>query len=119
MQNEVRSIGLILALLVLGLSVSVPSAKAGTLADAVSMHRNMQTRPVAPNTSAVSQRRTIPLPSIVGALQSQLPYRNMNYIGVERFDPQTGIYALRFLNGRQVIVVVVDGRNGRILDRGF
>jgi hypothetical protein len=85
----------------------------------VQMTRNVPTRPVTPAGPAVSLRRTIPLPAIVGGLQSQLPYRNMNYIGVERFDPQSGIYALRFLNGRQVIVVVVDGRTGRILDRGF
>jgi hypothetical protein len=83
------------------------------------MSRQLSTRPVTPAGPAVSLRRTIPLPAIVAGLQSQLPYRNMNYIGVERYDPQSGIYALRFLNRRQVIVVVVDGRSGRILDRGF
>jgi hypothetical protein len=115
----VRNISLTLALLVAAAQVPGSPAFAGMLGNRVALQRNMQTPPVAPNSTAVSPRRTIPLPNIVGALQSQHPYRNMNYIGVERFDPQSGVYALRFLSGRQVIVVVIDGRSGRILDRGY
>ncbi len=81
--------------------------------------RGASTPPVITNRPTGTLRRSIPLPEIVAALQSILPYRNMNYIGVERYDPNSGVYALRFLNGRQVIVVQIDGRSGRILDRGF
>jgi hypothetical protein len=81
--------------------------------------RNAQTRPASPAGAVQSLRRGIPLPVIVAGLQAQSPYRDMSYIGVERYDPQSGVYALRFLNGRQVVVVVVDGRTGRILDRGY
>jgi hypothetical protein len=100
-------------------AVSGSPAAAPTISLDVQLSRQASTRPATPAGPAMSLHRTIPLPMIVAGLQAQMPYRTMNYIGVERFDPASGIYALRFLNGRQVIVVIVDGRTGRILDRGF
>ncbi len=66
---------------------------------------------------AVALRRMVPLPVIVAHLQSTPPFNAMDYIGVERFDTSRGLYALRFLNGRQLIVVVVDGFTGRVVGR--
>ncbi len=81
--------------------------------------RMRNTPPVISNRSSNVIRQGMPLPQIVAGLQSMHPYRDMRYIGIERFDPRTGIYALRFLNGRQIIVVQVDARTGRILNRGY
>lgn len=81
--------------------------------------RTLSTPPVTSNRASNVVRQGIPLPQIVAGLQAMEPYRAMRYIGIERFDPRTGIYALRFLNGRQIVVVQVDGRSGRILDRGI
>lgn len=60
-------------------------------------------------------RQTRPLPEIVAQVQSRSPYDAMDYIGVAGFDTHSLIYILRFLDGRQVIVVRVDGRSGRII----
>jgi hypothetical protein len=79
----------------------------------------VSTPPALSNRASGAARQGIPLPQIVAGLQAMEPYRDMRYLGIERFDPRTGIYALRFLNGRQIIVVLVDGRSGRIIDRGF
>jgi hypothetical protein len=108
--------------LVAGAAAMLPLA---TAADAQFIKQNTQSArrapPLPPPAVATRPvgRQTVPLPEIVADLQAQPPYRNMNYIGVERFDPRTGLYALRFLNGRQVVVVHVDGRTGRVVNRGF
>jgi hypothetical protein len=81
--------------------------------------RNMSTPPVVTNRSNNVVRQGLPLPMIVAGLQAMHPYRGMRYIGIERFDQRTGIYSLRFLNGRQILVVQVDGRTGRIINRGY
>lgn len=62
--------------------------------------------------------QTRPLPEIVAQVQSRAPYNAMDYIGVVGFETQSMIYVLRFLDGRQVIVVRVDGRSGRIISPG-
>jgi hypothetical protein len=113
------------ALALAGLLVAAPLAAAPHLPTVVTIDvqvrtvRTLTTPPAISNRSSNMMRQGIPLPQIVAGLQAMEPYRDMRYIGIERFDPRTGIYALRFLNGRQIVVVHVDGRTGRILNRGF
>jgi hypothetical protein len=113
-----RALWGIAALMCMGaaLAGAVPVAAQSMQVQAQAVRRVPQTAPTRP---VGAPQRTIPLPQIVAELQSQPPFRDMNYIGVERFDPRTGLYALRFLNGRQVVVVHVDGRTGRVVNRGF
>lgn len=59
--------------------------------------------------------QTRPLPEIIARVQATPPYNNMDYIGVAGFETRQMIYVLRFINGRQVVVVHVDARSGRIL----
>ena len=61
--------------------------------------------------------QTRPLPEIVAQVQATPPYRDMDYIGLSGFESRTMVYVLRFLDGRQVVVVQVDARSGRILGR--
>ncbi|QJQ32715.1 hypothetical protein GV829_09895 [Sphingomonas lacunae] len=61
--------------------------------------------------------QTRPLPDIVARVQSTPPYNGMDYIGVAGFETRSMIYVLRFLDGRQVVVVHVDARSGRIVGR--
>lgn len=61
--------------------------------------------------------QTRPLPEIVARVQATPPYRSMDYIGVAGFEERQMIYTLRFIDGRQVVVVHVDARSGRILGR--
>ena len=58
-----------------------------------------------------------PLPEIVASLRSQSPYDEMDYIGVAGFEMRRQIYVLRFLDGRQLVVVMVDARSGRVVGR--
>jgi hypothetical protein len=60
---------------------------------------------------------TRPLPEIVARVQSTPPYNTMDYIGLESFQVRQRIYILRFIDGRQVVVVHVDARSGRIVGR--
>ena len=60
---------------------------------------------------------TRPLPEIVAQVQSTPPYNSMDYIGVAGFQVRQRIYILRFIDGRQVVVVHVDARSGRIIAR--
>lgn len=90
------------------------TALPATSADAQSRSRSSRAdqseeRP-APN-------QTRPLPEIVARVQSTPPYSGMDYIGVAGFETRTMVYVLRFLDGRQVVVVHVDARSGRILGR--
>ncbi len=61
--------------------------------------------------------QTRPLPEIVAQVQSTPPYSGMDYIGLSGFESRTMVYMLRFLDGRQVVIVQVDARSGRILGR--
>lgn len=82
--------------------------------------QNFQRAPEAPmpRRAPMGQiRQARPLPEIVAGVQAREPYRDMDYIGVERFESRTGAYVLRFMDGRHVVVVHVDGRTGRVLDR--
>lgn len=58
---------------------------------------------------------TRPLPELVARVQATPPYDAMDYIGVAGFETRTMVYVLRFLDGRQVVVVRVDARTGRII----
>lgn len=89
-------------------------------ASAQSRHR----QPVLPPPSGSSEdderpqpHQTRPLPDIVARVQSTPPYNGMDYIGVAGFETRSMIYVLRFLDGRQVVVVHVDARSGRIVGR--
>jgi hypothetical protein len=90
------------------------SLAAPTLADAQQRSRapraeqgDMEDRP--------PPQATRPLPELVARVQSTPPYDAMDYIGVAGFETRTMVYVLRFLDGRQVIVVRVDARTGRII----
>lgn len=106
-------------------AVALPTPATAQASDSMSIEvrvrgvRTLTTPPVVSNRSSQMMRQGIPLPQIVAGLQAMEPYREMRYIGIERFDPRTGIYTLRFLNGRQIVVVQVDGRSGRVINRGF
>ena len=108
-----------------GLALTTPAVAAPPHPEAITVELRIQsvrllaTPPVVSNRGNNAMRQGIPLPQIVAGLQAMEPYRDMRYIGIERFDPRTGIYTLRFLDGRQIVVVQVDGRTGRILSRGF
>lgn len=89
---------------------------APTLADA-----QQRVRPQRPAAEADDDRpspnQTRPLPEIVASVQATPPYNQMDYIGVAGFEMRSMIYVLRFLDGRQVVVVHVDARSGRIVRR--
>lgn len=64
---------------------------------------------------AVSSGRVLPLKQIIADVQSRAPYRDMTYLGGPQFDSEQLRYALRFMDGSQVVIVHVDARTGRIL----
>jgi uncharacterized membrane protein YkoI len=41
----------------------------------------------------------------------------MTYLGGPQFDSSRMIYALKFMDGSQVVIVYVDARTGRIVGR--
>lgn len=100
------------ALAALSLALAMPAA-------APAQQRNGAPR-VLPeqNDDRPSPHETRPLPDIVARVQATPPYNAMDYIGVAGFETRTMIYVLRFLDGRQVVVVRVDARSGRIVGRG-
>lgn len=75
----------------------------------------------APPNQQVDERprpsSTRPLPEIVARVQATPPYNTMDYIGVAGFQTRQMVYILRFIDGRQVVVVYVDARSGRIVGR--
>lgn len=99
--------GCALALLAQPVSASAQQARTST----PPVERN-SARPPSPPPMF---RNTRPLPELVADVRARQPYRDMDYIGVERYETRTSIYVLRFLNGRQVVVVHVDARTGRVL----
>jgi hypothetical protein len=96
------------------LAVSLLAAPALDAAEAQS-RSNRST--MATNAGRPSAAQTRPLPEIVARVQATPPYRSMDYIGVAGFEERQMIYILRFIDGRQVVVVHVDARSGRILGR--
>ena len=66
---------------------------------------------------AAAQGRVIPLNRLIADVRSRPPYSGMTYLGGPQFDSGRMIYALKFMDGSQVIVVYVDARTGRIVGR--
>ena len=66
---------------------------------------------------AAAQGQVIPLNRLVADVRSRAPYNDMTYLGGPQFDAGRMIYALKFMNGSQVVVVYVDARTGRIVGR--
>ena len=60
-------------------------------------------------------RPLIPLPRIVATVRSQQPFASMQYLGGPEFDPVRNIYRLKFLDGRRLVVVLVDARTGQFV----
>jgi hypothetical protein len=56
----------------------------------------------------------MPLHEIEGRIVPRMP--GCDYLGPE-FDPNSGVYRLKFMRGGSVIYVDVDGRNGQIIGR--
>lgn len=66
---------------------------------------------------AAAQGQVIPLNKLIAEVRSRPPYNDMNYLGGPQFDADRMIYALKFMDGSQVVVVYVDARTGRIVGR--
>ena len=66
---------------------------------------------------AAAQGQVIPLNRLVADVKSRPPYSGMTYLGGPQFDAGRMIYALKFMDGAQVVVVYVDARTGRIVGR--
>ena len=66
---------------------------------------------------AAAQGQVIPLNRLIADVRSRAPYSSMTYLGGPQFDANRMIYALKFMDGSQVVVVYVDARSGRIVGR--
>ncbi|MGB3844366.1 hypothetical protein EAO27_06380 [Sphingopyxis sp. YF1] len=66
---------------------------------------------------AAAQGKVIPLNRLIADVKSRPPYSDMTYLGGPQFDAQRMVYALKFMDGSQVVVVYVDARTGRIVGR--
>ncbi|MDZ3831444.1 MAG: hypothetical protein U0S50_06460 [Sphingopyxis sp.] len=66
---------------------------------------------------AAAQGQVIPLKRLISEVSSRSPYSDMTYLGGPQFDSRQMIYALKFMDGSQVVVVYVDARTGRIVGR--
>jgi len=66
---------------------------------------------------AAAQGQVIPLNKLIADVKSRAPYNDMTYLGGPQFDARRMIYALKFMDGSQVVVVYVDARTGRIVGR--
>jgi len=66
---------------------------------------------------AAAQGQVIPLNRLIAEVKSRPPYSGMTYLGGPQFDADRLIYALKFMDGAQVVVVYVDARTGRVVGR--
>ena len=66
---------------------------------------------------AAAQGQVIPLNRLIADVKSRPPYSGMTYLGGPQFDAGRMLYALKFMDGAQVVVVYVDARTGRIVGR--
>ena len=66
---------------------------------------------------AAAQGQVIPLNRLIAEVKSRPPYSGMTYLGGPQFDSRRMIYALKFMDGSQVVIVYVDARTGRIVGR--
>ena len=66
---------------------------------------------------AAAQGQVIPLNRLIAEVRSRAPYSDRTYLGGPQFDAGRMIYALKFMDGSQVVVVYVDARTGRIVGR--
>ena len=66
---------------------------------------------------AAAQGQVIPLNRLIADVKSRPPYSGMTFLGGPQFDASRMIYALKFMDGSQVVVVYVDARTGRIVGR--
>ncbi|SNT29254.1 hypothetical protein [Sphingopyxis indica] len=67
--------------------------------------------------AAAAQGQVIPLGRLIAEVRSRPPYNDMTYLGGPQFDARRMVYALKFMDGNQVVVVYVDARSGRIVGR--
>ncbi|MFM6853150.1 MAG: hypothetical protein ACKOUM_03620 [Sphingopyxis sp.] len=112
--------GLSIATSLTGLALATPAAADTRAREQHSIPGEVTDRRVQRTPGVISDRRpppnqTRPLPEIIARVQNTPPFRDMDYIGLAAFEPQSMTYVLRFLNGRQVVAVQVDARTGRIL----
>lgn len=66
---------------------------------------------------AAAQGQVIPLNRLVADVRARPPYNGMTYLGGPQFNSGRMIYALKFMDGSQVVIVYVDARTGRIVGR--
>lgn len=66
---------------------------------------------------AAAQGQVIPLKRLIADVSSRPPYSDMSYLGGPQFDARQMVYALKFMDGSQVVIVYVDARTGRIVGR--
>jgi hypothetical protein len=67
--------------------------------------------------NAAAQGQVVPLNRLIADVRSRAPFSGMTYLGGPQFDADRLIYALKFMDGSQVVVVYVDARTGRIIGR--
>ncbi|KAB2857789.1 MAG: hypothetical protein F9K41_02800, partial [Sphingopyxis terrae] len=56
---------------------------------------------------AAAQGQVIPLNRLIADVRSRAPYSNMTYLGGPQFDARQMVYALKFMDGSQVVIVYV------------
>ena len=66
---------------------------------------------------AAAQGQVVPLNRLIAEVRSRPPYSGMTYLGGPQFDAGRMLYALKFMDGAQVVIVYVDARTGRIVGR--
>lgn len=93
----------------LALTLSVPAAATAAAPDPC-QQRGDQDRAF----KAMREGRILPLPEIERRVIPMM--RGAQYLGPE-FDPDRGIYTLKFLRDGTVIWVMVDARSGQIVGR--
>ncbi|TPG21152.1 hypothetical protein EAH79_15925 [Sphingomonas koreensis] len=91
------------------LATLLPAADAGAAADPQRRHGDQLDA-----LRARRDGRIMPVPEIERRVTPAM--RGAQYLGFD-FDPEGGIYTLKFLRNGTVIWVDVDGRSGRIIGR--
>ncbi len=64
---------------------------------------------------AANSGTQLSLANIVAMVQRQPQFRNLTFLGGADYNERTKSYRLKFMDGKRVVFVDVDARNGRVL----